>query len=104
MGAIEAHSGVRRFRSAKEGVGYNSTGERTLDRLLDAARRDRIDSQRSVTQPDRIRVDAIRQKVGSRVDRPHWPYEFGAIAIRQEAGARDQLQESLCERARRCPK
>ncbi len=94
LGAIEAERRVRAVGPPQQGVGDDGAGKRAGNGLLNAARGNRIDRQRRVSQPNGVRRDAIVGKIRRRVDRPHRTDLLGVAAIVHQARAAEQRSET----------
>ena len=81
VAAIEAHGGIGPLGLSQKSVCDHRARERALDRLLDAARRNRVDRHRGVAEPDGVGGDQIVRQIGRRVDRPNGAGELRVAAV-----------------------
>jgi len=101
LAAIEAHGGVGPLGLAEQEVRDDRPRERALDRLLDAARRNRVDRRRGVAEADGVDGDQIVRQIGRRVDCLNGAGELRAAVVLHQTGAREKTAEPLFERASR---
>jgi hypothetical protein len=99
--AVERDRGIRVARAAQQRVGDDGAGERALDRLLHAARGDRVDGERRVAQADRVRSDRVGVEMRRGVDRRDRPVGARAAPPRHEPRPLEKGGEARIEAALR---